>query len=97
MKNAHPQTTEVSALDKRILHDLTASIKARLQAGEAVTASDYKDETRALYHAAMARLRDQLPIKSKWRTKTASVLGDWRIRFRVYYLPAESLALPAEA
>lgn len=96
MKNTRPQNTEASALDKRILHELTASIKSRLQSGEEVTAADYQGDTRALYHAALAQLRDQLPIKAKWRTKTSSALGDWRLRFKVYHLTAEAVTLPGE-
>ncbi len=77
-----------------ILSDLAETIKARLQAGEIVQAADYPASERAHYHAAIATLRDSLPLRARWRTKTESALGDWKLRQRCYALPSEFVTHP---
>lgn len=77
-----------------ILSDLTETIKTRLQAGEMVHAADFPAKERAHYHAAIAMLRDALPLRVRWKTKTESALGDWKLRQRCYVLPSELVAHP---
>ncbi|MEF8728342.1 MAG: hypothetical protein V5B34_09045 [Accumulibacter sp.] len=46
-----------------------ASLMARVQGGEAITATDYREADRALFWAAIARVRDDLPcVRPTWRT-----------------------------
>jgi hypothetical protein len=77
-----------------ILADLIDSINDRVSIGETVTASDYPADQRPHYHAAIALLRDKIPLRVRWRTKTESALGDWKLRQRCYALPTELVTHP---
>lgn len=79
-----------------ILSDLLADIKARLLAGELVAAADYPSQQRPHYHAAISELRDVMGIHQRWRTKTESAVGDWRLRQRCYYLTREYVTRPGD-
>ena len=91
MKNARPQTTEASALDKRNLPSLLPSIKAVLLAGRDVRLIDYPPEKRAAVIGSIATLRDDLPICCRWVTVRESHLSETRLRARTYRIPGEFL------
>lgn len=77
-----------------ILVELSADIKSRLLSGELVTAADYPAHQRPHFHAAMSELRDAMGLRHRWRTKTESAVGDWKLRQRCYYLPREYITRP---
>ena len=90
----HGEGTKQNTHNNCILAELSEIIKTSLFAGELVHASDFPISERAHYHAAMAELKDSLPIRTRWRTKTESALGDWKLRQRCYALPAELVTHP---
>ena len=84
MKTARPQNSEASAHDKRdfITHD---SLKARLQAGEIVGATDYPESDRPLFWAAIARVCDALPcVRPIWRTVSEQHVNGLRTRQKLF-------------
>ncbi|KFB76645.1 MULTISPECIES: hypothetical protein [Candidatus Accumulibacter] len=84
MKTARPQNSEASAHDKRdfITHD---SLKARLQAGEIVTATDYDESIRPQFWTTIAIVQDDMPaVKSSWWTTDERHIDGLRIRQRVF-------------
>jgi len=84
MENARPQTTKTSAADKR--DSITAdSLKARILAGEVVTATDYPEADRPLFWAAIARVRDDMPcVKPTWRTIDEQHVNGIRVRQKLF-------------
>lgn len=84
-----------------IVAELIESIKARIRDGECVSAGDYGEGERLAYHAAIAAVQDQIPLRITWRTKTESAVGDWRLRQKCYKLresksqPKPQIDLPA--
>lgn len=92
MKNARPQTTEASALDKRYstsLPDLTVAVKADLLNGCRVRPFDYEPEQRPAFWAAIMGLMDCMPIIQRWETLGERHLSGTRIRARVFLIPSE--------
>ena len=84
MKNARPQNSEASAPDKRdfITPD---SIKARLQAGEIVTATDYDESIRLQFWTAIAIVQDDMPaVKSSWWTADERHVDGIRTRQKLF-------------
>lgn len=77
-----------------ILNQILEILNSRLMAGELVHASDFPLIERPHYHAAIAVLRDKIPLRVRWRTKTESGLGDWKLRQRCYALPTELVTHP---
>lgn len=75
---------KTSARDKA--HSITPdSLKARLQAGEVVTALDYPEADRPLFHAAIAHVRDTLPcVRPIWRTINERHVDGLRTRQKMF-------------
>lgn len=83
-KNAQPAEAELSARDTAIFFDLLDSIKAALLAGKSVRLIDFPNDRRPYALAAIASLRDELPVRSGWRTVRESHLSETRLRARTY-------------
>jgi hypothetical protein len=89
MKSAPDQTAIDSAPDKRdyigVCYSLADEIKARIQAGEVVAATDYPESDRPLFWSAIARVRDELPaVKPTWRTIGEHHVDGIRTRQRLF-------------
>ncbi len=93
MKNARPQTTETSALDKchSTQNDLLASLKDALLQGFDVRLIDFAPEERSQVIGAIAALRDEFPINCRWITIRESHLSETRLRARSYHIKGEHL------
>jgi len=89
MKNARPQTTEASALDKRNFTVVSEKLNARLLDGHEVRAIDFMPEQRAAFWAALAILRDELPIVERWKTLGERHMAGTRLRVKVFYIPQD--------
>lgn len=77
--------------DAFIIADLRDQIKARIQSGVTVAASDHPTEFRAAFWAAIAMLRDELPaITSSWRTLKEWHTDGRRLRERTFRLGQSS-------
>lgn len=64
---------------------LANAIKARIQAGEVVAATDYPEADRPLFWGAIARVRDELPsVKPFWRTIAEQHAAGIRTRQRLF-------------
>lgn len=74
-----------------ILHDLLESIKTALLSGRDVRLIDFLPDQRSLALAAIAQLRDELPIRTGWQTIRESHLSETRLRARRYSIPGEFL------
>ena len=81
-KNAQPAEAELSARDTAILDDLLESIKGDLLAGKSVRLLDFANDRRPFALAAIATLRDELPIRCGWQTMRESHLSETRLRAR---------------
>lgn len=82
----HGAASNPNDSNNAIVAELIESIKARIRAGECVTAADYSEVERLSYHAAIAAVQDQIPLQVSWKTKTESAVGDWRLRQKCYKL-----------
>ncbi|HCZ16998.1 MAG: hypothetical protein AW09_004089 [Candidatus Accumulibacter phosphatis] len=84
MKTPDLPEEKPSAPDKRDF--ITAdSLKARLQAGEIIGATDYDESIRAQFWAAIARVRDDLPcVRSTWRTIDEQHVNGIRTRQKMF-------------
>ena len=85
-KNAPDRKAIESATDKR--DSITAdAIKARLQAGEIIGATDYPEADRPLFWSAIAIVRDALPcVRPIWRTvgeQHVDGLRIWQKMFKI--------------
>ncbi len=73
-----------SAPDKRD-SSTGASLMARIQGGETITATDYREADRALFWAAIARVRDDLPcVRPTWRTISERHVDGIRTRQKMF-------------
>lgn len=62
-----------------------------LLAGRVIRILDIPRDQRAAAIAALAQLRDELPIRMSWRTVSESHLTETRLRARCYWIPGEHL------
>lgn len=93
-ESALSETTNQPTDDSSIFAQMLDDLKRRMLNGERVQACDYPLDLRPYFHAVIAPLRDQLPVRKYWRTKTESALGDWHLRPLCYGLPAELVTKP---
>lgn len=84
---ARGEGADQSNNDRDIIAHLRDRIKARIQTGETVAASDYPTEDRAAFWAAIALLRDEIhAITSSWRTLCEWHVDGRRLRERTFRL-----------
>lgn len=80
---------EQNSISAAILAEMAAEIKARLQAGETVAATDYLLEQRPAYWGAIAIVRDDIPaVKPSWRTVAEVHVDGRRLREKTFRLRA---------
>jgi len=95
MKNARPTEVKASALDKRTKNTtqdtILEQLRADLLAGRAVRIIDVPREQRPETIAALALLRDELPVKVTWRTYSESHVCETRLRCKCYWIAPEHL------
>lgn len=91
MKTPDLPEEKPSAADKRdyistaAVDYLVGDIKSRIQAGEIIGALDYCEPDRALFWAAIARVRDDLPgVKTTWRTVSERHVDGLRTRQKLF-------------
>lgn len=72
-------------------------LRAELLAGKTVRILDIARHERPEAIAALAQLRDELPIKVTWRTVSESHLSETRLRARCYWIAGEHLPELREA
>lgn len=72
-------------------------LRAELLRGKTIRIIDIAREQRPEAIAALAVLRDELPIRMSWATYSESYLSDSRLRVRTYRVPAEHLHEIVEA
>ena len=65
------------------------AIKAALQSGRDLRVIDFTPEDRPALLGTLARLCDELPIRTSWQTLRESRLSETRLRVRRYWLPNE--------
>lgn len=94
MKTAPNQTafeTALAATAKANDTPLRESIKANLLNGGRERLIDYPEQKRGAAMAAIAALRDELPIRCGWQTVRESHASETRTRVRTYSIPGEFL------
>ena len=74
-----------------LLHTMIDRISADLLAGRTVRILDIAREQRPVAVAALAVLRDELPVRMSWRTVSESHLTETRLRCRCYSISPEHL------
>ena len=72
-------------------------IRDDLLRGKAVRILDIPRDQRAAAIAALAVLRDELPVRMSWRTVSESHLTETRLRARCYWIAGEHLPELREA
>lgn len=72
-------------------------IRDDLLRGKAVRILDIPRDQRAAAIAALAQLRDELPVRMSWRTVSESHLSETRLRARCYWIAPECLHEVLEA
>lgn len=81
--------------------DTFAAIYDRLHddllAGRVIRVIDIPRDQRAAAIAALAQLRDELPVRMSWRTVSESHLSETRLRARCYWIAGEHLPELREA
>lgn len=65
--------------------------------GKTIRILDIPRHERPAAIAALAQLRDELPIRMSWRTVSESHLTETRLRARCYWIPGEHLPELREA
>ena len=65
------------------------TIKAALQAGRDLRVIDFTPEARPELLGTLAKLCDEMPIRTSWQTLRESRLSETRLRVRRYWLPNE--------
>ena len=74
-----------STNDTDIIATSAIAIKARIQAGEIVAATDYPAADRPLFWAVINRVRDDLPcVKAIWRTIGERHVDGVRVRQKMF-------------
>ncbi len=91
MKTPTNQTAFVSAPDKANSTDMRESIKANFLNGGSERLIKYAPQDRGAAMAAIASLRDELPIRAGWQTIRESHASETRTRARTYSIPGEFL------
>ena len=71
--------------------EIRESIEADFLAGKAVRVIDFPGEQRPAVIAAIAVLRDRLPVRVRWQTVRESHVSETRLRARVYRVADEFL------
>lgn len=71
--------------------DLMSDLKAKLLAGQSFSLINLPEGRRAEAIGAIARLRDELPVRCRWATIRESHLSETRLRARTYSIPGEFL------
>lgn len=66
-------------------------LRADLLAGRVIRIIDAPRDQRPGAIAALAVLRDELPVRMSWRTVSESHLTETRLRARCYWIPPEHL------
>ena len=66
-------------------------IRDDLLAGRVIRILDIPRDQRPAAIAALAQLRDELPVKVTWRTVSESHLTETRMRARCYWIAGEHL------
>lgn len=66
-------------------------IRDDLLAGRVIRILDVPRDQRPAAIAALAQLRDELPVKVTWRTVSESHLTETRMRARCYWIAGEHL------
>jgi hypothetical protein len=92
--NAVREHGGVSKTNNTSSRDITAtiaSVKAKLLAGQFVRQIDYPEAERSAVIAAMATLRDELPIRCRWTTIRESHLSETRLRAKSYSIDGSFL------
>lgn len=74
-----------------LLHTMIDRISADLLAGRTVRILDIAREQRPVAVAALAVLRDELPVRMSWRMVSESHLTETRLRCRCYSISPEHL------
>ncbi|WP_374401227.1 hypothetical protein [Niveibacterium sp.] len=90
-KNARLTEAKPSASDSAIFTSACDAIKADLEAGKAVQLIDFDAERRPFAVAAIAKLRDELPIRCGWHTIRESHLSETRLRAKRYSIDGTHL------
>ncbi len=90
-KKARLTEAKPSASDSAIFTAVCDAIKADLEAGKAVRLIDFDQERRPFALAAIAKLRDELPIRCGWQTIRESHLSETRLRARRYSIDGAHL------
>lgn len=86
-----PGAASKATTSAQSLIDLTASVKADLLAGGEIRLLNFQPEQRQFIIGIIAKLRDDLPIKSSWVTVRESFLSETRLRARRYRIDGEYL------
>ena len=74
-----------------------ARLREDLLAGRVIRVIDIPRDQRAAAIAALAQLRDELPVRMSWRTVSESHLSETRLRARCYWIAGEHLPELREA
>jgi len=74
-----------------IFRELSDAIKAKFLAGQSVSLIQFPEDRRAEAIGAIARLRDEYPVRCRWATIRESHLSETRLRARSYSIPGEFL------
>lgn len=88
-KNGNSQ--EAAANIERSISDAIVNLRGKLLKGESIRLTDYAESERAAALAAIATLRDELPIKAKWITLRESHRSLTRLRAIQFVIPGEFL------
>ena len=92
---ARPEAQE-NTNDTDIIVALADALKARLQAGEIVTAEDYPEPDRPLFWAAIAIVQDDMPcVRPSWRTVGEQHVDGLRVRQKLFRICPRQKGLTA--
>lgn len=73
--------------DSQIIADMRERVKARMQVGETVAATDHPESERSAFWGAIALLQDEFPnLKPTWRTISEYHVDGRRLRQKVFRL-----------
>lgn len=89
--NALSEHTKQNTHNVCIFAELRETIKVKLLSGLPVRLIDYASYERGLAMAALASLRDELPVRCGWQTVRESHASETRTRARTYSIPGEFL------
>jgi len=79
------ESKKTSALEPRPDSITPDSLKARLQAGEIVTATDYDESIRPQFWTAIAIVQDDMPrVRPIWRTVNEQYVNGIRTRQKMF-------------